>query len=152
MKPSLDCHSFGVCSLGIASCLFLFSPLLAQEEGTPQPAVQQQPADPDEQSTTSAPDSDRALAEKKRSKEKLEKATKAMGAVVGIAVLGIATIAGVMIGAKRLRRIARDPGSNQTTIGNDFWFIKPPKPHPTDDEHMETHRPTHTPPETDTRE
>lgn len=59
--------------------------------------------------------------------DKIKKASAGMAAIVGIAILGIGAIAFTMIWARRVRRIARDPGPTQTTLGNDFWFLKPPK-------------------------
>lgn len=124
----------------------MFSSLFAQDDATTKRA------ETDDRAAAAQQESKKPAADKPDSKEKLEKATIALSAVVGIAILGVGAIAGVMLGAKYLRRIARDAGPPQRTVGNDFWFLKPPKPHPTDDEHMETHRPTHTPPETETRE
>jgi hypothetical protein len=59
--------------------------------------------------------------------DKIKRATAGIAAIVGIAILGIGAIAFTMIWARRVRRIARDPGPTQTTLGNDFWFLKPPK-------------------------
>lgn len=59
--------------------------------------------------------------------EKRKKASAGFAAVAGIAILGIGAIAFTMIWARRLRRLARDPGPAQKTVGNDFWFLKPPK-------------------------
>ena len=62
-----------------------------------------------------------AIAERRR------KASAGLAAVAAIAILGIGVMAATMIWAKRLRRLARDPGVPQKTAGNDFWFLKPPK-------------------------
>lgn len=59
--------------------------------------------------------------------EKMKKASAGIAAIAAIAILGIGAIAFTMIWARRLRRLARDPGPAQTTLGNDFWFLKPPK-------------------------
>lgn len=58
---------------------------------------------------------------------KKKKASAGIAAIIGIAMLGVGAIAFTMIWARRLRRFARDPGPTQTTLGNDFWFLKPPK-------------------------
>ncbi len=60
--------------------------------------------------------------------EKRRKASAGFAAIGGIAILGISIITMTMIWARRLRRIARDPLPPQRTAGNDFWFLKPPKP------------------------
>ena len=60
--------------------------------------------------------------------EKRRKASAGFAAIGGIAILGISIITMTMIWARRLRRIARDPLPAQRTAGNDFWFLKPPKP------------------------
>ena len=60
--------------------------------------------------------------------EKRRKASAGLAAVGAIAILGVGIIAATMMWAKRLRRLARDPGPPQKTAGNDFWFLKPPKP------------------------
>jgi hypothetical protein len=59
--------------------------------------------------------------------EKKKKASAGMAAIGAIVILGIGAIAVTMIWARRLRRMARDPGPAQTTLGNDFWFLKPSK-------------------------
>ena len=59
--------------------------------------------------------------------EKMKKASAGIAAIAAIAILGIGVIAFTMIWARRVRRLARDPGPAQTTLGNDFWFLKPPK-------------------------
>ena len=60
-------------------------------------------------------------------KEKKRKAFAGLAALSAIAILGVGAIAATMVWARRLRRLARDKGPHQTTIGNDFWFFKPPK-------------------------
>lgn|GEM_PF-2627258 len=75
-----------------------------------------------------------------------------LSAVGGIAVFGIGAIAVTMLWARRLRRIARDPGPPQTTVGNDFWFLKPPKPIVSESDTTDSRRSPHTPPETETPE
>ena len=72
--------------------------------------------------TNSSDESSKTDAEKKR------KATVGLAAVGAIAILGVSVIAMTMIWARRLRRLARDSGPIQKTAGNDFWFLKPPKP------------------------
>ncbi len=72
------------------------------------------------------PDSERPLSPQ-RAAEKRKKATIALAAIGGIAILGVGAMAATMLWARRLRRLARDPGPPQKTAGNDFWFLKPPK-------------------------
>lgn len=83
----------------------------------------------------------------KNSAEKIKAATFMLGAIVGIAIFGIGGIAATMIWATRLRRLARDMGPHQRTAGNDFWFLKPPKPNAADTDIASSHRPNHTPPD-----
>ena len=73
--------------------------------------------------------------------EKKRKATIGLAAVGAIAILGVSVIAMTMIWARRLRRLARDSGPIQKTAGNDFWFLKPPKPNATDTEISTIRRP-----------
>jgi hypothetical protein len=84
--------------------------------------------------------------------EKMKKATALLAAVGGIAILGVGVIAATMLGAKHLRRLARNPGPPQKTAGNDFWFLKPPKPIASDTDIADSHRPPHIPPEQETSE
>ena len=56
-----------------------------------------------------------------------KKALAGLAAICGITIAGVAAIAATIVWARRLRRLARDPGPVQTTAGNDFWFLKPPK-------------------------
>ncbi|HEY0983396.1 hypothetical protein [Schlesneria sp.] len=60
--------------------------------------------------------------------EKKRKASIALAAVGGIAILGVGIIAATMVWARRLRRLARNVGPPQRTICDDFWFLKPAKP------------------------
>ncbi len=85
--------------------------------------------------TSSSDESSKTDAEKKR------KATVGLAAVGAIAILGVSVIAMTMIWARRLRRLARDSGPIQKTAGNDFWFLKPPKPNATDTEISTIRRP-----------
>ena len=73
--------------------------------------------------------------------EKKRKALAGLAAVGAIAILGVGVIAATMMWARRLRRLARDFGPPQKTLGNDFWFLKPPKPIATESEISTTHRP-----------
>ena len=73
--------------------------------------------------------------------EKKRKATIGLAAVGAIAILGVSVIAMTMIWARRLRRLARDSGPVQKTAGNDFWFLKPPKPIASQTEISTVHRP-----------
>ena len=73
--------------------------------------------------------------------EKKRKASAGLAAVGAIAILGVGIIAVTMIWARRLRRLARDSGPIQRTVGNDFWFLKPPKPIATETEISNVHRP-----------
>lgn len=69
------------------------------------------------------------------------RALAGLAAVGGIAILGVAIIAATMVWARRLRRLARNMGPPQKTIGNDFWFLKPPKPVANDSPIANKHRP-----------
>ena len=121
------------------------------------------------QETKSAPDSpDKAQTERVQVKdpesnsgpssqsgvdrEKMKKATVLLAAVGGIAVFGIGAIASIMLWARHLRRLARDLGPRQKTVGNDFWFLKPPKPNAAEPDITDSHRPPYTPPESETSE
>ena len=73
--------------------------------------------------------------------DKKRKAIAGLAAVSGIAILGVGVIAATMMWAKRLRRLARDSGPSQTTLGNDFWFLKPPKNVFDEPERSNGHRP-----------
>jgi hypothetical protein len=50
-----------------------------------------------------------------------------LAALVGIAVVGLALIAGIVVWAARLRRLNRLPPVTKTAA-NEFWFLRPPKP------------------------
>ena len=73
--------------------------------------------------------------------EKKRKATAGLAAVGAIAILGVSVIAMTMIWARRLRRLARASGPVQKTAGNDFWFLKPPKPNASETEISSLRRP-----------
>ena len=90
-------------------------------------------------STTESVDDD----QKPVDAEKMRKATALMAAVAGIAIFGVGAIATVMLMAKHLRRVARDPGPVQHTAGNDFWFLKPPKPMVSNKDSIESQMPHH---------
>jgi len=98
--------------------------LQAQDHEQPQVAIDQEPAvqsiNP-EDALNLPPSVEISSEEKKR------KASIALLAVGGIAILGVGVIAATMIWARRLRRLARNSGPPQRTAGNDFWFLKPPK-------------------------
>lgn len=89
----------------------------------------------------SSPTSD-ALAPRSDTERK-RRALAGLAAVGAIAILGVGIIAGTMVWARRLRRLARNMGPPQRTIGNDFWFLKPPKPVASDSELPNRHRPPH---------
>jgi hypothetical protein len=95
--------------------------VLAQDEDDQPPRSMHLLTDPENVEAQDAPPAPAKATEKQK------KASAAMAAVGGIAILGIGVIAWTMIWARRLRRFARDPGPAQTTLGNDFWFLKPPK-------------------------
>lgn len=82
---------------------------------------------------------------KKASEERAKIRTAGLAAIAGIAILGVGSIAITMVWARRLRRLARDPGPPQTTEGNDFWFLKPRKPDFSAKQLSETQRPYHSP-------
>lgn len=73
--------------------------------------------------------------------KKRKKIVAVLAAVSGVAVLGVGAIAATMVWARRLRRIARDPGPRQTTVGNDFWFLKPEKAKSAESSHAEEQPP-----------
>ena len=79
--------------------------------------------------------------------EKMKKVTILMSAITGIFIFGVGGIAVMMLWARHLRRLARDPGPVQKTVGNDFWFLKPPKPAVSDSNVLDGHRPAHSSPE-----
>lgn len=120
-----------VCSAA-GCCIVLFGimafpiPALAQDDEKEQPQSMHLLADP---APAEAPDQ---APVPPNEAEKRKKATAATAAIGGIAILGIGVIAWTMLWARRLRRFARDPGPAQTTLGNDFWFLKPPKTIPSD--------------------
>ena len=98
--------------------------LQAQDQEQPQVAIDQGPAGQSinpEDAVKPPPSTEITTDEKKR------KASIALLAVGGIAILGVGSIAATMIWARRLRRLARKSGPPQRTAGNDFWFLKPPK-------------------------
>ena len=98
--------------------------LQAQDHEQPQVAIDQEPAGQSinpEDPVESPPSAEITSDEKRR------KASIALLAVGGIAILGVGVIAATMIWARRLRRLARNSGPPQRTAGNDFWFLKPPK-------------------------
>ena len=91
-------------------------------------------------------DSD-ASAKPKVVTEKMKKVTILLSAIIGIVIFGVGGIAVMMLWARRIRRLARDPGPVQKTVGNDFWFLKPPKPTVSDSNVLDGHRPAHSSPE-----
>lgn len=96
----------------------------SSDSAEPPAANQQveQPANPPDPPLITDPETN------EEDKEKREKVAILMGAIGGIAILGIGAIAILMIWARHIRRLARDQGAVQRTEGNDFWFLKPPKP------------------------
>lgn len=106
--------------------LFLMAGVLhAQDQGQPQVATEQETSGQaiSGEVPVEIPESGVATTE-----EKKRKASIALLAVGGIAILGVGIIAATMIWARRLRRLARNNGPPQRTTGNDFWFLKPRKP------------------------
>jgi len=81
-----------------------------------------------------------ALGIEAKKREKKKKAMVVLAAVAGIAISGVGAIAVTMLWARRLRRLARDPGPPQKTAGNDFWFLKPPRLVITDPEADQSHQ------------
>ncbi len=79
-----------------------------------------------------------------RNLEKKRKAFAGLAALGGIAILGVGIIAATMMWATRLRRLARIEGPSQKTVGNDFWFLKPPKPIASESEILDRRRPPYT--------
>lgn len=91
-----------------------------QPHATAEPATPQQSIS--DSGAVEIPESAKSATEEKR-----RRASVALLAVGGIAIVGVGIIAGTMIWARRLRRLARDHGPRQRTMGNDFWFLKPRK-------------------------
>ncbi len=60
--------------------------------------------------------------------EKRRRAMAGLMAVSGILIVGVMFLAVVVIWGARLRRLARRDLPAQTTLQNDLWFLKPPKP------------------------
>lgn len=105
--------------------VFLMTVVLqAQDQEQPQVAPAQATSSPtvDLENPVETPDSEAATTE-----EKKRKASIALLAVGGIAIVGVGIIAATMIWARRLRRLARNNGPPQRTTGNDFWFLRPRK-------------------------
>jgi len=76
-------------------------------------------------------ESEEAKAEEPVDAQTVEKRRRAMAglmAVSGILILGVMFLAVVLIWGARLRRLARRELPAQTTLQNDLWFLKPPKP------------------------
>ena len=131
----------------ILCCILVLAiPLSAQDPnpgeaiGTVQNPLPEPAAEPSD--APLIPDPERTAAET----EKRKKAAILVSAIGGIATLGVGGIAILMIWARHLRRLARDMGPPQRTAGNDFWFLKPPKPPVSDVNVSDTHRsadPTH---------
>ena len=126
----------------------------AQEnERIPTAPVQSAPADnrTDEGSVVAAdspspPDTAVLSAENTTKRKKL---VVVLAAVAGIAIFGVGAITVTMVWARRLRRMARDPGPRQKTAGNDFWFLKPEKLKTTDSDVDDSHPPPFPPPTTE---
>ena len=91
-------------------------------------------------------------AEAKIGIEKRKKVVVGLAAIGGIAIFGIGGIAITMLWARRLRRLARELGPPQKTAGNDFWFLKPPKPTVAEAEIVDSHRPPQLPPTSESQE
>jgi len=122
-----------------------FTPIITAQDPLAPPAKVAKTEDANVDETPETPKQDEAV----RKQEKRSTALfAALIAVAGIAVLGVGAIAMNMLWARRLRRLARDPGPRQTTVGNDFWFLKPPKP-PVDPDDPSNRQP---PPASETRE
>ena len=101
-----------------------------------------QPTDAPSSSESTEPD---PIAKSEAEKEKQKTVLILMAALAAIIAAGVFGIAAVIVWARRLRRIARDLGPAQRTIGNDFWFLKPPKPAVSESNVLEAHRPMHPP-------
>jgi hypothetical protein len=117
----------------VALSLTLLAGLVFAQESDPTAASSAKPSPVDpradqvegvESEPPDVPEKPRAadVDEKKR-----KKVVATLAAIAGVAVFGVGAIAVTMVWARRLRRMARDPGPRQTTVGNDFWFLKPEK-------------------------
>lgn len=134
-----------------ASCALVVGIVRSQESEAPA-STQEAAASPVAVDNSEPPASQVEPANPKIDIEKKKKVVILLSAVAGVAICGIGAIAGTMLWARHLRRLARDIGPPQTTIGNDFWFLKPPKPVATKSDISDSHRPPHTPPEAETSE
>ena len=150
-----SCFKTGACCAG-----WLLLPLVLTGQEAPAvslddsvPAAQQPTTQPlvdttliDDITTRSADAEDpiHTAEEDSRNQEKKRKAFAGLAALGGIAILGVGIIAATMMWATRLRRLARIDGPSQKTVGNDFWFLKPPKPIASERELSDRRRPPYT--------
>jgi hypothetical protein len=115
----------------VALSVFGVSAACAQDDATPSPdrpaMTSQEHREASVAIEPSVAATDESTADPSRTAERRKKALAGLAALCGIAITGIAAIAATIVWARRLRRLARDPGPAQTTAGNDFWFLKPPK-------------------------
>lgn len=154
-RTAKNCFKTGACCAGL-----LFLPLILMGQETPAvspddsvPSAQQLTTQPlgdttliDEIATRSADAEDpiHTAEDDLRNREKKRKAFAGLAALGGIAILGVGIIAATMMWATRLRRLARIDGPSQKTVGNDFWFLKPPKPIASERELSDRRRPPYT--------
>lgn len=103
---------------------FVLAPMIAAQEPLAPPA---KVAKSDEPVVDETPETPKQIdVERKQQKRSITLfATIMAGGGIGVLIIG--AIAMNTMWARRLRRLARDPGPRQTTVGNDFWFLKPPK-------------------------
>lgn len=144
-----------LCPLMSLMFLFLVSGLcltshkaLAQDAAheSPQPpaAISTEESQPTDASSSSEPTEPDPVTKSAAEKEKEKTVLIMMASLAAILAVGVFGIAVVMLWARRLRRIARELPA-QRTIGNDFWFLKPPKPVVSESNVLEGHRPVHPP-------
>ncbi len=154
-RTGKSCFKTGACCAGL-----LLLPLVLLGQETPAvspddsvPSAQQLTTQPlvdttliDDITTRSADTEDpiHTAEDDLRNLEKKRKAFAGLAALGGIAILGVGIIAATMMWATRLRRLARIDGPSQKTVGNDFWFLKPPKPIASERELSDRRRPPYT--------
>ena len=146
-----SCFKIGACCTGL-----LFIPLFlmgqettadsvtSAEQLTTQPLVDTTLLDDTTIRSADAEDPIHTAEDDLRNLEKKRKAFAGLAALGGIAILGVGIIAATMMWATRLRRLARIDGPCQKTVGNDFWFLKPPKPIASESELSDRRRPPYT--------
>jgi hypothetical protein len=98
-------------------------PVIAQDAPKPEKTFVSINAD----ETTDAKTHSGANSSTKKS-ERRKRASAAFAALGAISIIGLCVIAWIMVWGQRLRRLIRGEAPVQRTLGDDFWFLKPPKP------------------------